>query len=109
VRILGFLWAHDGSSENDEQMIVELRSVPDCPNLEAARSTLAACLAEAGLTVPIIERVGDYPSPSILINGIDVTGADPGGPPACVLRPPTAAQIRAALRSADRAASASWS
>ncbi|GAB1640464.1 alkylmercury lyase [Krasilnikovia sp. MM14-A1259] len=88
-------------------MIVELRSVPDCPNLDATRSTLAACLAEAGLTVPIIERVGDYRSPSILINGADVTGADPSGPPACVLRPPTAPQIRAALHSAIRSAPAS--
>jgi hypothetical protein len=89
-------------------MIVELRSVPDCPNVEATRSTLSACLAEAGLTTPIIERVGDYRSPSIVINGVDVTGADPNGPPACVLRPPTATQIRAALHSASRDATASW-
>lgn len=84
-------------------MIVELRSVPDCPNVEATRSTLAACLAEAGLTVPIVEQVGDYRSPSILIDGVDVTGADPNGPSACLLRPPTAAQVRAALRSASSA------
>jgi len=88
-------------------MIVELRSVPDCPNLEASRSTLAACLAEAGLTVPIIERVGDYQSPSILIDGVDVTGADPNGPPSCVLRPPAATQIRAALHSVSRAGTVS--
>jgi hypothetical protein len=88
-------------------MIVELRSVPDCPNLEATRGTLSACLAEAGLTMPIIERVGAYRSPSILINGIDVTGADPNGPPSCVLRPPTAAQIRAVLHSVSRGATAS--
>lgn len=85
-------------------MIVELRSVPDCPNLGAARSTLVSCLAEAGVTVPIIERVGEYPSPSILVDGVDVTGAASGGPPACVLRPPTAAQIQAALRRAGAAA-----
>ncbi len=85
-------------------MMVELRSVPDCPNLAAARSTFIACLADAGLTVTVIERVGDYRSPSVLVNGIDVTGADPSGPPACVLRPPTAAQIRAALHSASQAA-----
>jgi hypothetical protein len=88
-------------------MMVELRSVPDCPNLEATRSTLAACLAEAGLTVPVIERVGHYRSPSVLINGFDVTGADPSGPPACVLQPPTAAKIRAALHSAGGATTTS--
>jgi hypothetical protein len=87
-------------------MMVELRSVPDCPNVAATRTMLAACLVEAGVPVPVIERVGDYQSPSVLINGTDVTGADPSGTPACVLRPPTAAQIRAALQSASRAATA---
>jgi hypothetical protein len=48
----------------------------------------------------VIERIGDYPSPSVLIDGRDVTGADPNSPAACVLRPPTADQIRTALRSA---------
>ena len=91
------------TARDDGRMIVELRSVPNCPNLAAARDTLSACLAEAGLTVPIIERLGDYPSPSILIDGIDITGADPDGPPAGVLQPPTAAQIRTALQGAGRA------
>jgi hypothetical protein len=79
---------------------VELRAVPDCPNLDATRSLLRACLSEAGLPVAVVERIGDYPSPSVLIDGKDVTGADPDGPAACVLRPPTADQIRAALRAA---------
>jgi hypothetical protein len=78
-------------------VIIELRAVPGCPNLDAARSLLHACMAEASLTAQVIERVGDYPSPSILI---DVTGADPDGAPACVLQPPTAGQIRSALHSA---------
>ncbi|MGI5175337.1 hypothetical protein ACQEVZ_03280 [Dactylosporangium sp. CA-152071] len=81
-------------------MIVELRAVPDCPNLNATRDLLRACLVEAGLPVTVLERVGDYPSPSVLVDGRDVTGADPHGPAACVLRPPTGEQIRAALRAA---------
>jgi hypothetical protein len=40
-------------------MIVELRSVPDCPNLPATRELLAACVAEmsgeAGLSVSVVE------------------------------------------------------
>jgi hypothetical protein len=78
-------------------VIVELRAVPDCPNLADTRDLLRACLAEAGVSVPVIERIGPYPSPSVLIDGRDVTGADPHGPAACVLRPPTADQIRTAL------------
>jgi hypothetical protein len=81
-------------------VLVELRAVPDCPNVDATRELLHACLAEAGLQVTVIERVGDYPSPSVLIDGRDVTGADPNGPAACLLRPPTADQIRAALDAA---------
>jgi hypothetical protein len=83
--------------------MVELRTVPDCPNLDATRNLLRACLSEAGLQVAVAERIGEYRSPSVLIDGKDVTGADPDGPAACVLRPPTADQIRAALRAAGRA------
>jgi hypothetical protein len=32
-------------ARDEYRMIVELRFVPDCPNLKATRSTLAACLA----------------------------------------------------------------
>jgi hypothetical protein len=81
-------------------VIVELRAVPDCPNVDTTRELLRACLAEAGLPRTIVERVGEYPSPSVLVNGRDVTGADPHGPAACVLRPPTADQIRTALKAA---------
>lgn len=81
-------------------MIVELRAVPDCPNLNATRDLLHACFAEAGFPVEVVERIGEYPSPSILIDGRDVTGVDPLGAAGCVVRPPTAEQIRAALRTA---------
>jgi hypothetical protein len=87
-------------------MLVELRAVPDCPNLAGTRELLRACLAEAGIDIAIVERIGDFPSPSVLIDGRDVTGADPDGPAACVLRPPTADQIRAALRESGRSRSA---
>jgi hypothetical protein len=81
-------------------VIVELRAVPGCPNLDVTRDLLRACLAEAGLRVAVVERIGGYPSPSVLIDGGDVTGADPHGPAVCVLQPPTAEQIRAAIRKA---------
>jgi hypothetical protein len=77
---------------------VELRAVPDCPNLDAARDLLRACLGEAGLPEEFVERIGDYPSPSVVVDGVDVTGADPGGAACCVLRLPTRSEILAALR-----------
>jgi Alkylmercury lyase len=79
---------------------VELRSVPDCPSLGQVREALYAALADLGLPAVVTEVVGDYPSPSVLINGVDVTGASGDGPAACRLDLPTGEQIRVALRRA---------
>ena len=48
----------------------------------------------------VLERVGDYPSPSVLINGVDVLGGAAGDPAACRLDLPTREHIRAALAEA---------
>lgn len=89
----GWWWQH-------QVMEVELRAVSGCPNVDDVRRVLRTCLTAAGLACTVIERVGDYRSPSVLVDGRDVTGADPNAPVACVLQPPTARQIRAALRAA---------
>jgi hypothetical protein len=78
-------------------VIVQLHAVPDCPNLPATRELLRACLTELGLPVTVTELIGDYPSPSVLVDGVDVTGAATDAPAACVLAPPSADQIRTAL------------
>jgi hypothetical protein len=81
-------------------MLVELLLVPDCPHAESARAVLARCLAEAGLAVPVVERVGDYPSPTVLVNGVDVMTGVAGTPTmqACRLDRPTPQKLLAALR-----------
>lgn len=81
-------------------MKVELRSVPGCPNVEAARQTVRAVLAELGLAQEISEVVGDYPSPTVLVDGVDVMGGSGDGSASCRLDPPTADRVRAALRQA---------
>jgi hypothetical protein len=86
-------------------VIVELRSVPDCPNLAPVRSVLYASLADLGLPPEVAEVVGDYPSPSVLVNGVDVMGGGTGdGSAACRLDLPTAEHIRAALQRAMKVA-----
>lgn len=80
--------------------------MPDCPNLDAARDLLRACLAELGLPLSFTEREGDFPSPSVLVNGFDVTGASGDTAAACRLQLPTAEQIRTALLAATAAAPA---
>jgi hypothetical protein len=81
-------------------MLVELLLVPHCPHAEHARAVLARCLAEAGLAAPVMERVGDYPSPTVLVNGVDVMTGAAGAPSsqACRLDRPTPQKVLAALR-----------
>ncbi len=89
-------------------MIVELRSVPDCPNVAPVRAALLASLAELGLAVRVTELVGDYPSPSVLVNGVDVMGVGVEGQSAgCRLDLPTREDLRVALRRAMAGESAS--
>ena len=83
----------------EDRVAVELRSVPDCPNLAPARHELRAALADLGLPLAVVtEVVGDYPSPSILVDGVDVMGGVSGGSASCRLDLPTGERIRAALR-----------
>jgi hypothetical protein len=77
---------------------IVLLSVPGCPLRDRVRLVLEECLAEAGMTATIEEREGAYPSPTLLIEGLDVTSAELRiGPPCCRLDLPTRGQIHAAL------------
>jgi hypothetical protein len=81
-------------------MRVELLTSPRCPHAAAAKAAVAGCLTALGIEVPIIERVGRYPSPTVLVDGIDVMRPDHGAPRgyACRLDLPTAQRILNALR-----------
>lgn len=78
---------------------VELLSHEGCPLVDPTRILLAECLLVAGLTVPVIERVGAYPSPTVLIDGADVMGEPdlPPGVTACRVHPPNRQRVLAAL------------
>lgn len=60
------------------------------------------CLSEVGIAKDaVVERVGEYPSPSVLVDGVDVMM--PGTEltaDACRLDLPTRGRVLAALRSA---------
>ncbi len=81
-------------------MDVELLLAPGCPNAAVTRAVLADCLYRLGLDLRVRERVGDYPSPTILVDGVDVMTNVRGTPSmqACRLDVPTAARVLAALR-----------
>lgn len=81
-------------------MRIELLTAPACPNAERARAVLAECLDTLGFDVAIDHQVGHYPSPTVLINGIDVMRPESGPPTgdACRLDLPTHQRVLAALR-----------
>ncbi len=78
---------------------IEFLAAPGCPNAAAARTTLASSLAELNRDVPIVDRIGRYPSPTILIDGVDVMrrGSEVPTGDACRLDLPTPQDIREAL------------
>jgi hypothetical protein len=79
---------------------VQLLSVSDCPLVRRVRSTLENCLAQTHIDAVVEELVGDYNSPTLLVNGFDVTGRPraPEGQMSCRLDLPSEEQILAALR-----------
>lgn len=81
-------------------MLIEVLSSPGCPHAVAAKKTVADCLAALGINVPITERVGRYPSPTVLIDGIDVMRPEVGAAigDACRLDLPTPHRVLDALR-----------
>lgn len=60
-------------------MPIELLTSPGCPNAKAARKVVTDCLTTLGIDVPIIDRVGRYPSPTVLVDGVDVMRPEAAG------------------------------
>lgn len=79
-------------------MKIEVLHVSECPNGDAARALLRECLAELKLDVTVEDKVGAYPSPTILVNGVDVMGAPASHVAACRLDVPTRRRLLLALR-----------
>jgi hypothetical protein len=82
---------------------IEILHVPDCPLVERVRETVRRVLAQSEIRAEIEELEGDYPSPTLLINGRDVTGRPLGECSFCRLDLPSDEQALAALRPARRA------
>lgn len=76
---------------------IEVLHVPGCSRLEGVRALIDRAIAATGVNGTIEEVVGDYPSPTVLVNGIDVTGRPASSGAACRLDLPTNAQVGDAL------------
>jgi hypothetical protein len=83
-------------------MRVEFLQYEGCPLAPAALQLVRQCLIALGVQNPMLVRVGDHPSPTVLVNGTDVMGAAPEPSTArmCRLDVPTRERVLVALRAA---------
>jgi hypothetical protein len=80
-------------------MRVELLQHAGCRAARRTHQLVQQCLTALGVHIPVLVRVGDYPSPTVLVNGTDIMGRAPArtSTRACRLDVPTRDQILAAL------------
>ncbi|MDT5183283.1 MAG: hypothetical protein QOJ20_1230 [Mycobacterium sp.] len=78
---------------------IELLTAPGCPHAAAARATITECVSALGIDATIIDRVGRYPSPTVLVDGVDVMrpGSGVRSGDACRLDLPTPQRVLDAL------------
>ena len=80
-----------------DKVRIELRYVSDCPNVAATRTLLRACLSELAVDAEVTEVEGDFPSPTLRVNGVDVMGAVDSEGAFCRLDVPTRERLMTAL------------
>jgi hypothetical protein len=83
-------------------MRVELLHYEGCPLAPAALQMVRRCLTTLDIPDPVLVRVVDYPSPTVLVNGTDVMrpAAELSKVGACRIDVPTRARVLAALGAA---------
>src|SRR5689334_14180201 len=83
-------------------MRVELLQYEGCPLAPAALHLVRQCLIALGAPDPVLVRVGDYPSPTVLVNGADVMGgaAELSKARVCRVDVPNEERVLVALRAA---------
>jgi hypothetical protein len=79
---------------------ITLLHVPDCPLVDGVRATVRNALTTTGIEAIVEEVKGPYASPTLLVDGGDVTGALSHDTTSCRLDLPTEAQVLTALQGA---------
>jgi hypothetical protein len=79
---------------------IQILHVADCSLVVAVRKDLQECLDQYGVNALIEEVEGPYPSPTLLVDGRDVTERSPDVGPACRLDLPSRDEISRAIGAA---------
>lgn len=78
--------------------VVQVLQVPECPLVPRLLTLLEQCRAEAAIDLHVEVLVGAYPSPTLVIDGVDVaTGRPASRETCCRLDMPSREQVLAAL------------
>ena len=91
---------HAGFDQPALAEMIQILYVDGCPNLDQVREMVSRCLAMTGLSgsVKVEEIVGEFPSPTVLVDGIDITGGELPPQSSCRVEVATEAQLIAALQ-----------
>jgi hypothetical protein len=79
---------------------ISILHVEGCPLVGRLRTEVEHALASIGATAVIEEIEGAFPSPTLLIDGVELEGSPLGSEPACRLELPSREQIVSALLAA---------
>jgi len=81
--------------------MIEVLYAEGCPHAAGALALVRRCLEKLGSPpAQLIEREGDYPSPTVRVDGRDVMGPPPAWERGCRLDLPTEEQVLRALAEA---------
>jgi hypothetical protein len=79
---------------------VQILQVPDCPLVDLLIDQVQSCLADCDVDEQVEILVDDYPSPTLVVDGVDVsTGLPVERGQRCRLGLPSSEQIREAVLS----------
>ena len=77
---------------------IQILQVPGCPLVDGVIQLARECQAHVGDSGPLVVSIGQYPSPTLLVDGRDVTTGEPvAGEARCRLDLPTGEQVLSAL------------
>jgi hypothetical protein len=83
------------------ELAIRILHVPHCPNVGTVRDLVQQALRALDLSATIEEAEGPYPSPTLVINGVDVIPRADTIDASCRLDLPSEAQILDALTGAN--------
>jgi hypothetical protein len=82
------------------ELRVSILHVPDCALIDRVREEVEVALERVGATAIMEETEGEYRSPTLLIDGVELDGYRLESEPACRIKLPNSDEVTAAILAA---------